>query len=108
MIGNQVCFSQLTQKFPSELVDKQVHWLLRHVIKQGFNLVSQSCKLHPENRKLIIMLHAESFPFFYVDLALQVILIIFVQKTEQIQIGLEVQVIIAVLFVIQNAVYFIT
>ena len=100
MIGDQVCFSQLAQKLSLKLMDKQVHWLLKHIIKQGLNFVSQSCKLHPENRELIIMLHAESFPFFYVYLTLQVILIIFVKKVKQIWISFEIQMIIAVLFVI--------
>ena len=88
-------------------MDKQIQWLLRHVIKQGSNFVSQSCKLHPENRELIIMLHVESLSFFYVSFILQVILIVFVQKTEQIWIGFKVQIIIAVLFVVQNVAYFI-
>ena len=70
MIDNQMCFSQSTQKLPLKLMDKQVHWLLRHAIKQGPNFVSQCCKLHSENRELIIMFHVKSFPFFYVCLAL--------------------------------------
>ena len=107
MIGNQMHFSQLTQKFSSELTDKQIQWLLRYIMKQSFNFVSQSCKLHSENRELIIMLHAESFPFFHVNLTLQVILIVFIKITEQIWINFKVQMIIAVLFMIQNTVYFI-
>ena len=100
MIGNQVHFGQLIQKFLLKLADKQVHWLLKHIIKQGFNFTNQNCKLHSENRKLIIMLYAENFSFFYICLTLQVILIIFVKKAKQIWIGLKIQMIIAVLFVI--------
>ena len=88
-------------------MNKQVHWLLRHIIKQGFNFMSQSYKFHPENRELIIMLHMKSFPFFYVCFTLQVILIIFIKETEQVWIDLKIQMIIAVLFIIQNVVYFI-
>ena len=69
--------------------------------------MSQSCKLHPEDRELIIMLHAESLSFFYVNFILQVILIVFVQKAEQVQINLKVQMIIAVPFMIQNTAHFI-
>ena len=64
IIGNQVCFNQLTWKLSLKLMNKQVQWLLRHIIKQGFNLVNQSCKLHSKNRKLIIILHVKSFSFF--------------------------------------------
>ena len=46
------------------------------------------------------MLHMKSFPFFYVSLVLQVILIVFVKEAEQIWIGFEIQMIIAVLFMI--------
>ena len=53
------------------------------------------------------MFHAESFPFFYVSFILQMILVVFVKKTEQVWINLEIQMIIAIPFVIQNAVYFI-
>ena len=53
------------------------------------------------------MLHAKSFPLFYVDFTLQVILVVFVKKTEQVQISLKIQMIVAVLFMIQNTVYFI-
>ena len=107
MIGNQVCFDQSTQKLPLKLVDKQVHWLLKHAIKQGFNLASQSCKLHSKNRELVIMLHVKSFPFFHVSFVLQVILVVFVKKAEQIWINFKIQVIVAVLFMIQNTAYFI-
>ena len=108
MIGNQVCFSQLTQELPLELVDEQVHQLLRHAIKQGPDFVSQGCKLHSENRELIIMLHVKSFPFFHVGFTLQMILVVFVKEAKQVWIGLKIQVIIAVLFVVQNVAYFIT
>ena len=54
------------------------------------------------------MLHAESFPFFHISFILQVVLIVFIQKTEQVQINFKIQMIITVLFVIQNTVYFIT
>ena len=107
MIDNQVYFSQLTQKFPLELADKQVHWLLRYIIKQSPNFANQCCKLHSKDRELIIMLYAENFPLFHVYLVLQVILIVFVKEAEQVQIDSEIQMIIAVLFVIQNTVYFI-
>ena len=53
------------------------------------------------------MLHVKSFSFFHVSFALQVVLIVFVQKTEQVQIDFKIQMIIAVLFVIQNMIYFI-
>ena len=69
--------------------------------------MSQSCKLHSENRELIIMLHAESFPLFHVNFALQVVLVVFVKKAEQVWISLKIQMIIVVLFMIQNMVYFI-
>ena len=82
MISNQVCFSQSIQKFFLKLVNKQIYWLLRYVIKQDFNFANQSCKLHLKNKKLIIMFHVKSFSFFHVSLALQVILIVFVQKAE--------------------------
>ena len=107
MIDNQMHFSQPTQKLPLKLADKQVQQLPRHIIKQSFNLASQNCKLHPENRELIIMFYVKSLPFFHVSLALQMILIVFIQKTEQIQISFKVQIIIAVLFVIQNVAHFI-
>ena len=101
-------FSQLTQKLSSELTDKQIHWLLKHIIKQNFNFMNQSCKLHPENKELIIMLHVKNFPFFHICLILQVILVVFIKETEQIQINLKIQMIIAVSFIIQNVIYFIT
>ena len=53
------------------------------------------------------MLHAESFPFFHVSFLLQVVLVVFVKEAEQVQIGLKIEMIIAVPFVIQNTVYFI-
>ena len=53
------------------------------------------------------MLHAESFSLFHVSFTLQVILVVFVKKTEQVQIGLKIQMIVVVLFMIQNVVYFI-
>ena len=46
------------------------------------------------------MLHVKSFPFFHVDFALQVILIVFVKEAEQVWIGFEIQMIVAVLFMI--------
>ena len=84
MISNQVCLSQPAWELPLELMDKQIQQLLKHAVKQGPNFASQSCKLHSENRKLIIMLHAENFPFFHVDFILQVILIVLVKVAEQI------------------------
>ena len=90
MIDNQVCFSQSIQKLSLKLMNKQVHWLFKHVIKQGFNFVSQCCKLHLENRELIIMFHAKSFLFFYVSFALQMILVVFIKEAEQIWIGLKI------------------
>ena len=53
------------------------------------------------------MLYTESLLFFHVNLTLQVILIVLVEKAEQIQIGLKIQMIIAILFMIQNVIYFI-
>ena len=53
------------------------------------------------------MLYVKSFSFFYISFALQVVLIVFIKETEQIQIGFKIQIIIAVLFMIQNTVYFI-
>ena len=53
------------------------------------------------------MFYAENFPFFHVNFILQMVLIVFVKETEQVQIGLKIQIIIAVSFMIQNAVYFI-
>ena len=90
MIGDQMCFSQSTQKLPLKLADKQVHWLLKHIVKQSFNLMSQGCKLHLKNKELVIMFHAESFSFFHVSFTLQVILIVFVKEAEQIWIGLKI------------------
>ena len=46
------------------------------------------------------MLHAESLSFFHVSFILQVILIVFIKKAEQVQIDLKIQMIIAVLFII--------
>ena len=62
--------------------------------------MSQSCKLYSENKKLIIMFYAESFLFFYVDFILQVVLVVFIKKTEQIQIGFKIQMIVVVPFMI--------
>ena len=53
------------------------------------------------------MFYAESFPLFHVDFVLQVVLVIFVKKAKQVWINLKIQVIVAILFMIQNAVYFI-
>ena len=53
------------------------------------------------------MLHAESFSLFHVSFILQMILVVFIKKTEQIWINLKIQVIIAVLFMVQNITYFI-
>ena len=82
IISNQMSFSQLVQKLPLKLTDKQIQWLLRYVVKQDFNLISQSCELHSENRELIIILHTKSFSFFYISLTLQMILIVVVKITE--------------------------
>ena len=46
------------------------------------------------------MLHVKSFLFFHVDFALQVILVVFVKKAEQIWIGLKIQMIVIILFMI--------
>ena len=53
------------------------------------------------------MFHVKNFPFFHVSFTLQVILIVFVKKTEQVWIDFKIQMIIAVSFIIQNTVYFI-
>ena len=78
IISNQMCFNQLTWKLSLKLANKQIQQLLRHIVKQGFNFVNQNCKLHSENRKLIIIFYAENLSFFHVSFALQVILIVFV------------------------------
>ena len=50
----------------------------------------------------------KSFLFFHISFVLQVILIVFIKKAEQVWINLKIQIIIAVLFIIQNTAYFIT
>ena len=90
MVSNQMCFSQSAQKLSSKLTDEQIQQLLRHVVKQDFNFASQSCKLHSENRKLIIMLHTERFSFFHVSFILQVILIVLIKIAEQVQVNLKI------------------